>query len=121
MKSERLQELVIENLEEFKALDIVALAIHNLTDIADYMVICSGTSSRHVHSVANKLIEKIKEHEIKPFGVEEAPNGEWTLVDFGDVIVHIMLPGTREFYKLEKLWAVDLAKGRRKKVPRRSK
>ncbi len=115
MKSERLRKLVIENLEELKAIDIVALAIHNLTDIADYMVICCGTSSRHVHSIASNLIEKIKQHEVRPFGIEEAPNGEWTLVDFGDVIVHIMLPGTREFYKLEKLWAVDLVKERRLK------
>jgi len=121
MKSERLQELVIENLEELKAKDIVALAIHNLTDIADYMVICSGTSSRHVHSVASNLVDRIKQHGIRPFGVEEAPNGEWTLVDLGDVIVHIMLPGTREFYKLEKLWAVNLAKEKREKIPRRSK
>jgi ribosome-associated protein len=121
MKSEKLQDLVIKNLEELKAIDIVALAIHNLTDIADYMVICSGTSSRHVDSVANNLIEKIKQHGIRPFGVEEAPGGEWTLVDFGDVIVHVMLPGTREFYKLEKLWAVDLAKKKRKTVPHRSK
>ena len=113
MKSEKLRELVIENLEEFKATDIVALAVHDLTDITDYMIICSGTSSRHVHSISHNMIDKIKEHSIRPLGVEEESNGEWTLVDFGDVIVHVMLPQTREFYNLEKLWAVNLAKQNR--------
>jgi ribosome-associated protein len=113
MKPEKLRELVIANLEEFKAVDIVALAVHDLTDITDFMIICSGTSSRHVHSISRNMIDKIKQHGIRPLGVEEEPNGEWTLVDFGDVIVHIMLPQTREFYNLEKLWAVSLAKQNR--------
>jgi ribosome-associated protein len=113
MKPETLRELIIENLEELKAQEIVALNVKKLTDITDFMVICSGTSSRHVHAIAKNLIDKIKQHQIRPLGVEEEPNGAWTLVDFGDVVVHIMLPGTREFYNLEKLWGVNLAKQNR--------
>jgi len=114
MKSEKLRELIMENLEELKAQEIVALNVKKLTDITDFMVICSGTSSRHVNAIGKNLITKIKQHQIRPLGVEEEPNGEWTLVDFGDVVVHIMLPGTREFYNLEKLWGVNLAKQNRK-------
>ncbi len=113
MKSEKLRELIIENLEQLKAEDIVALNVKKLTDITDFMVICSGTSSRHVNAMAKNLIDKMKEHKIRPLGVEDDPNGTWTLIDFGDVIAHIMLPGTREFYNLEKLWGVNLAKQNR--------
>ena len=113
MKPEKLRELIIENLEEFKAQDIVALNVTDLTDITDFMIICSGTSSRHVHSIAKNLITKIKQHQIRPLGLEQEANGEWTLVDFADVVVHIMLPAPRELYDLEKLWGVNLAEKQR--------
>ena len=114
MKSTQLKKLVIEILDEYKAQDITSLKVDQLTDITDYMIICSGTSSRHVHSLSDHLITTIKKHHIRPLGVESEPLGTWTLVDLGDVIVHIMLPETREFYKLEKLWGITLAEEKRK-------
>lgn len=114
MTSKKLLKQVLESLEEHKALDILSLDI-KYSDIADYMVICSGTSKRHVHSIGESLVEDMKKAGIKPLGVEDDPDGTWTLVDLTDVIVHIMQPETREFYQLEKLWGAELAKQQRDK------
>ena len=87
-----------------KALEIKLLDVRGLTDIADTMVIASGTSDRHVRSVAQRVIEKIKEAGFRPHGVEGHTDGDWVLIDLSAVIVHVMLPRVREFYGLEKLW-----------------
>lgn len=108
-----LRNFVINDLEEHKAQDIKKLDIKKST-IADYMIICSGTSNRHVNAIGDYLVEAVKHEGVQPLGVEEDPDGNWTLVDLGDVIVHIMLPETRELYSLEKLWGADLAKKNRK-------
>ncbi len=113
MQSKKLRDLIVTTLEELKAQEITALDVKKLTDITDYMIICSGTSSRHVHAMGKNLINKLKTQQIRPLGIEEEPNGSWTLVDFTDAVVHIMLPETRELYNLEKLWAVDRAKSQR--------
>jgi len=115
MNATELLELVINNLEEHKALDIVKIDMHKST-IADYMVICSGTSNRHVNAIGDYLVEAAKHAGVQPLGVEEDPDGSWTLVDLGDIIVHIMLPQTREHYDLEKLWGAELAAKNRKHV-----
>lgn len=99
-----LKNFIVEQLEEIKAQDIKILSISEKSTIADYMVICSGTSSRHVKSIATLLIKELKEKEIPPIGIEGEDAAEWVLVDSGDVIVHIMLPQTRDYYQLEKLW-----------------
>ncbi|TQV73972.1 ribosome silencing factor [Aliikangiella marina] len=104
MQGEKLRDFIVDQLEEIKAQDIKILAIGEKSTIADYMVICSGTSSRHVKSIATLLIKELKEREQPPIGIEGEDAAEWVLVDTGDVIVHIMMPTTRDYYQLEKLW-----------------
>jgi len=91
-------------LEDMKAVNVKVLDVRRLTDITDTMVIASGTSDRHVRSVAERVIEKAKAAGFRAFGIEGERDGEWVLVDLPDVLVHIMLPRVREFYGLEKLW-----------------
>lgn len=98
-------------LADAKGLDIRVLDVRQLTDITDYMIIVNGTSTRHVLSMADKLVEGMREHGIRRLGVEGADLGEWVLVDFGDVVVHLMRPQTRQFYNLEKLWGGAEAPG----------
>lgn len=102
-------DAVAAALVDAKALDIVTLDVRKLTDIADCMMIASGTSSRHVSSVADKVVDKLRGLGRKPIGIEGKDSGEWVLIDFGDVVVHVMRPQTRDFYNLEKLWAQDMA------------
>ena len=101
-----LETVVVEALEDMKAANIKVLDVRSLTDITDTMVIASGTSDRHVRSVADRVIEKAREAGFRPFGIEGEHDGEWVLVDLPDVLVHIMLPRVREFYGLEKLWSL---------------
>jgi ribosome-associated protein len=103
---EHLKEIVITALEAVKGHDIQILDVRNLTDIADYMVIASGTSNRQVKALADEVVEKCKAAGYRPLGVEGELHGEWVLVDMGDVVTHIMLPQVRAFYNLEKLWNV---------------
>jgi len=105
-----LQSIVIDALSDMKALDIKALDVRGQTDIADFMIIASGTSDRHVRSVAQRVEEKAKEAGFRPHGVEGLKDGDWVLIDLSDLIVHVMLPRVREFYGLEKLWDMTAAK-----------
>lgn len=104
MQGEKLRDFIVDQLEEIKAQEIKVLPIGEKSTIADFMVICSGTSSRHVKSIASLLIKELKDRELPPIGVEGEDASEWVLVDTGDVIVHIMMPTTRDYYQLEKLW-----------------
>jgi ribosome-associated protein len=99
-----LQEIVLTALDDMKAANIKVLDVRGLTDIADTLVIASGTSDRHVRSIADRVVEKVKAGGVRPYGVEGARDGEWVLVDLNDIIVHVMLPRVREFYGLERLW-----------------
>ena len=112
MRSNQLKDLVVAALEEIKAKDIVALDVHNLTSITDYMVVASGTSSRQVKALADNVVEKAKDAGCRPLNVEGERDAEWILVDLADVVVHVMLPSTREFYQLEKLWGMEERKSR---------
>jgi ribosome-associated protein len=99
-----LKSVVLEALDDMKALEVKVLDVRGLTDIADYMVIASGTSDRHVRSVAQRVVEKTKQAGFRPHGVEGQQDGDWVLIDLHEYIVHVMLPRVREFYGLEKLW-----------------
>jgi ribosome-associated protein len=102
--------VVLDALTDIKALDVKLLDVRGLTDIADFMVIASGTSDRHVRSVAQRVVEKAKEAGFRPHGVEGQKDGDWVLIDLNELIVHIMLPRVREFYGLEKLWDMTVTK-----------
>ena len=104
MESEAQKKLVIDALEELKAVNPVTLDVTGMTDVMDYLVIASGTSSRHVKSLADNVCMEAKKQGLRPLGVEGEDAGEWVLVDFGDIVVHVMLPATRDFYDLERLW-----------------
>ncbi|MFQ5468812.1 MAG: ribosome silencing factor [Gammaproteobacteria bacterium] len=110
MNTEEIKQFVLNELEEMKAVDIRLLDVKGLTSVTDYMVIASGTSSRHVKSITSSVVEKAKKNGCRPFGIEGEDDGEWALVDLGDVVVHVMLPSVREFYQLEKLWGFDANK-----------
>ncbi|TPG10600.1 ribosome silencing factor [Rhodanobacter glycinis] len=101
-----LRKSVIDALEELKAKDVREIDVRGKTSIADLLVIASGTSARHVKSIADEVSKFAKKAGVVPLGVEGEQEGEWVLVDLGDVIVHVMLPRIREFYGLERLWTV---------------
>jgi ribosome silencing factor RsfS/YbeB/iojap len=105
-----LKTVVIDALADMKALEVKVLDVRGLTDIADFMVIASGTSDRHVRSVAQRVVEKTKEAGFRPHGVEGQQDSDWVLIDLSEMIVHVMLPRVREFYGLEKLWEITATK-----------
>lgn len=97
---------VRDAVEELKARDIVEIDVRGKSSVTDYMVIASGTSTRHVKSIADEVVKFAKKLDVMPLGVEGEREAEWVLVDLGDVVVHVMLPRVREFYALERLWTV---------------
>jgi len=104
LSSDAVVKLAVAALEDLKAQDILSINVREKTSITDYMVIASGTSSRHVKSLVDNVLEKVKEQGVRPLGSEGLDSGEWALLDLGDVVVHVMQPSTRQFYDLEKLW-----------------
>lgn len=110
MHSDALLKLAQKSLEDLKARDLRILDVRSLTSVTDYLLIASGTSDRHVKSLADKVINSAREAGELPFGVEGQDAGEWILIDLQDVIVHVMQPRVREFYKLEDLWEVGSEK-----------
>ena len=104
MQSKKLASLTASALDDMKARDIRVIDVRKLTTVTDYMVIASGTSDRHVRSIADRVVERATEVGCKPMGTEGEEAGEWVLVDLQDVVVHVMLGKIRDLYKLENLW-----------------
>ncbi|MGF6494892.1 ribosome-associated protein [Luteibacter sp. 621] len=104
--NEILRKRVIAALEDLKAKDVREIDVRGKTSIADILFVASGTSARHVKSIADEVVKFAKEAGVMPLGVEGQTEAEWVLVDLGDIIVHVMLPRIREFYGLERLWTV---------------
>jgi len=99
-----LAQVVLAALEDMKAVNVKAMDVRGITDITDMMVVASGTSDRHVKSIADRVVQRCKEAGYRPYGIEGERDGEWVLLDLNDVVLHVMLPRVREFYALEKLW-----------------
>jgi ribosome-associated protein len=108
-----LEKLALKALEDMKAVNIRLLDVRGLTDVADTMIVASGTSDRHVRAIAENVIVAAKAAGRRPLGTEGKQDGEWVLVDLQDLLVHVMLPRVREFYALEQLWEVPQAQRRR--------
>jgi ribosome-associated protein len=96
---------VVDLCEDKKAADIVLLEIGGLTAMADYFVICSGSSERQVAAIADGIAEGLREEGVRAIGREGSASAHWVLLDFGSVVVHVMAPPERDFYQLERLWA----------------
>lgn len=106
--NEKVKDTAIAGLEEAKAQDIKVMDVTGLTDVTDFMILATGTSSRHVNAIADQLVNYMKAHGHRPLGVEGRDEAQWVLVDLNDVIVHIMQADARVFYDLEKLWGEEL-------------
>lgn len=98
-------DLVVDALEDLKAVDPKILDVRSISSVMDYLVVASGNSSRHVKSLADNVVIKAKEAGWPPIGVEGENAADWVLVDLGDVVVHVMQPAARSFYDLERLWS----------------
>ena len=106
--AEAIRRIALGSLEDDKANDIAVIDLVGKTSIADLMIVASGRSDRHVTAAAEHLAERLKKRGMPPRSIEGLPKADWVLIDAGDVIVHIFKPEVREFYKLEKMWAMPL-------------
>lgn len=105
-KLTKLAQTAVRALEDLKGIDIKTLDVQHLTTVTDWMIICTGTSNRHVKSLAENVVDAARELGQRPLGVEGTESSEWVLVDLGSVVVHVMQVQARAFYQLEKLWDV---------------
>jgi ribosome-associated protein len=105
---EEIQQIVIQSLEDLKAVDIKYINVEGVAGFTDRMVFASGTSTRHVKSIANSVQDAAKKRGVTVLGMEGEDVGDWILIDLGEVVVHIMIPDTREFYDIERLWKEQL-------------
>jgi ribosome-associated protein len=108
MEIDVLKNRVVDLLDEMKALDIQVFNVAEMTSVTDYMIVSSGTSNRHVRSIASHVLDELRDEGLRPLGSEGEEHGEWVLIDYGDVVLHVMQPETRDFYQLEKLWSPDV-------------
>jgi len=104
--SNDLKDIIVNALEDVKGKDIVTLDVSDLTDVMDTIIVATGTSTRQVKGLANNVMDDGKKAGFRPIGIEGMDTGEWVLVDYGDIVLHVMQPDTRAFYELEKLWSV---------------
>lgn len=99
------RQFIHDALVDAKAQDIVALDVRKISDFADYLFVATGTSNRHVASVADRVVQVMREQGVRAVGTEGQSVGDWVLIDFGDVVVHVMRAQPRDFFNLEKLWS----------------
>ncbi len=104
LTSEELLAVILSSLEADKAEDVVQIDLRDKSSMGDYMVVCSGRSSRQVGAIAEKLVERLKRDHGRAARIEGKETGDWVLIDTGDIIVHVFRPEVREFYQLEKMW-----------------
>jgi iojap-like ribosome-associated protein len=105
LQGQTLHTFIVDKIDDLKGRDIVVLDVRGKSSITDCMIICSGNSNRHVCSIADHVAEELRHAGLQPLGIEGEAEGEWVLVDMGDVIVHVMQDDTRSLYQLEKLWS----------------
>ncbi|MFU8798326.1 MAG: ribosome silencing factor [Gammaproteobacteria bacterium] len=105
MLTKPLKNLIIKALEDLKGKNIIVLDVTELTPMTDIMIICTGTSNRHVKSLAKNVVERAKKRGEQPLGIEGEREGDWILIDLNSVVVHVMLAEVRTLYSLEKLWS----------------
>lgn len=105
MQREELKEFLADKADDMKAQDIVTLDVIGKSSVTDYMVICTGTSKRHVASIADNIAHEVKNIGLTPYGIDGEKEGEWVVLDMGSVMVHVMQEEQRELYQLEKLWS----------------
>ncbi len=106
MQLDEFKKIVVDALESLKAVDVKVLDVGDIASFTEVMIIATGTSTRQVKALADKVVEKCKQVQIRPLGVEGEREARWVLVDLGSIVVHIMDPETRDFYQLEKLWSL---------------
>jgi ribosome-associated protein len=104
LSSDELLAVILASLDDDKAEEVVAIDLRGRSDMADYMVICSGRSSRQVSAISEKLVDRLKQGYRRASKIEGKETGDWVLIDTGDVIVHVFRPEVRDFYQLEKMW-----------------
>lgn len=104
LQGQELRDFIVDKIEDIKARDVAVLDVSKKSDVADFLVICSGNSNTHVRSIANHAALEAKHQGFPALGIEGESDSEWVLVDFGDVVLHVMQDVTRDFYQLEKLW-----------------
>lgn len=106
MSEQILNEVVVSALEDLKGIDVLSIDVRELTSIVDEMIIATGTSTRQVKALSRNVVEAAKKAGFRPLSTEGEEGADWILIDFGDISVHVMLPETREFYDLERLWTI---------------
>ena len=109
MQGQELYDFIVDKLDDSKAQDIQVLDVIGKSSITDYMIVCSGTSSRHVNAIAERLVVDAKQANLTVLSMQGKDTGEWVLVDLGDIIIHVMQDETRDLYQLEKLWGGPIA------------
>ncbi len=108
MQNEKIIELAVASLEDLKAKNIEIIDVRDKSSVTDYMLVCSGTSKRHVMSIASKVEDELKESAVEALSSEGHKGGDWVIVDFSDVVIHVLTEDARDLYDLEKLWRFDM-------------